>query len=38
MAAAIARDQDVPETLRQRAVQMAGVLGVDAVPANQDSK
>ena len=34
----IARDQDVPETLRQRAVQMAGVLGVDAVPANQDSK
>jgi len=35
----IARDQDVPETLRQRAVQMAGVLGVDAVPAttaNQD--
>ena len=36
--ARIARDQDVPETLRQRAVQMAGVLGVDAVPANQDSK
>ncbi len=28
----IARDTDVPETIRQRAVQMAGVLGVDAVP------
>lgn len=34
----IARDRDVPETLRQRAVQMAGVLGVDAVPATQGSK
>jgi hypothetical protein len=28
----IARDPDVPETIRQRAVQMAGVLGVDAAP------
>jgi hypothetical protein len=27
----IARDTGVPETIRQRAVQMAGVLGVDAV-------
>ncbi len=27
----IARDEDVPESIRQRAVQMAGVLGVDAV-------
>lgn len=34
----IARDRDAPETLRQRAVQMAGVLGVDAVPATQGSK
>ena len=31
----IAGDKDVPETIRQRAVQMAGVLGVDAVPADQ---
>ncbi|RXD05668.1 tetratricopeptide repeat protein [Sphingomonas sp. UV9] len=29
----IARDTGVPETIRQRAVQMAGVLGVDAVPS-----
>lgn len=41
--ARIARDNDAPATVRQRAVQMAGVLGVDAVPAatggsaNQDS-
>ena len=28
----IARDNDVPETIRQRAVQMAGAVGVDAVP------
>jgi hypothetical protein len=28
----IARDPGVPETIRQRAVQMAGVLGVDATP------
>lgn len=28
---AIARGQEVPATLRQRAVQMAGVLGIDAV-------
>lgn len=32
----IAKDEDVPATLRQRAVQMAGVLGVDAVAENQD--
>lgn len=30
--AQIANDEDVPETMRTRAVQMAGVLGVDAVP------
>lgn len=29
--AAIARDKDAPETLRRRARQMAGVLGVDAI-------
>ncbi|SFP50467.1 tetratricopeptide repeat protein [Sphingomonas rubra] len=29
----IARDEGAPASLRQRAVQMAGVLGVDAVPA-----
>lgn len=32
--AAIAKDTQVPESLRSRAVQMAGVLGVDAVPAD----
>ncbi|MGJ8537621.1 MAG: tetratricopeptide repeat protein, partial [Parasphingopyxis sp.] len=30
--AQMANDERVPETLRTRAVQMAGVLGVDAVP------
>ncbi len=30
--AEIAKDEQVPETIRSRAVQMAGVLGVDAVP------
>lgn len=30
--ARIANDEGVPETMRTRAVQMAGVLGVDAVP------
>ena len=30
----IARSNDVPPTLRQRSVQMAGVLGVDAVASN----
>lgn len=29
--AAISRDKEVPETLRRRALQMAGLLGVDAV-------
>lgn len=29
--AALAKDEGVPETLRSRAVQMAGILGVDAV-------
>jgi len=31
----IARDEDVPPSIRQRAVQMAGVLGVDAVGGNE---
>ena len=34
----IARDPGVPETIRQRAVQMAGVLGVDAVVDTAASK
>ena len=34
----IARDAGVPETIRQRAVQMAGVLGVDAVVDTAASK
>lgn len=34
----IARDPNVPESIRQRAVQMAGVLGVDAVTSNEDKK
>lgn len=33
----MAQDDDVPDSIRQRAVQMAGVLGVDAV-AQQESK
>lgn len=31
----IARDPNVPDTIRQRAVQMAGVLGVDAISQNE---
>ena len=34
----IAQDEQVPPSLRQRAVQMAGVLGVDAVPADAGAK
>ena len=34
----IAREPDVAETVRQRAVQMAGVLGVDAVNQPKDQK
>jgi hypothetical protein len=34
----IARDANVPATLRQRAVQMAGLLGVDAVVQNEEAK
>ena len=30
--AAVAKDEGVPETIRSRAVQMAGTLGVDAIP------
>ena len=33
--AQIARDEGVPPSIRQRAVQMAGVLGVDAVDQNE---
>jgi len=31
---AMAADEGVPETIRSRAVQLAGVLGIDAVPSN----
>jgi len=34
----IARDENVPATIRQRAVQMAGVLGVDAVVQTEEKK
>ena len=34
----IAKDKDVPDSLRQRAVQMAGALGVDAIDQNEDKK
>jgi hypothetical protein len=34
MFGAIAKDETVPETIRSRVVQLAGVLGVDALPAN----
>lgn len=34
----IANDRTVPETIRQRAVQMAGTLGVDAVTINEEKK
>ena len=40
--AAMAKDENVPESIRNRAVQMAGSLGVDAIedpaPANQEGK
>lgn len=32
----IAAEETVPETIRQRAVQMAGVLGIDAVDQNEE--
>jgi hypothetical protein len=34
----IAKDPDVTETMRQRAVQMAGILGVDAVSEAKEQK
>ncbi len=34
----IARDDTVPASIRQRAVQMAGVLGVDAVDQTEEKK
>ncbi len=33
MFAAIAKDESVPQTIRERVVQLAGTLGVDAIPA-----
>lgn len=36
--AQVAKDEDVPPTLRQRAVQMAGVLNVDAVDGGMKAK
>lgn len=36
--AAMAEDESLPETLRTRAVQMAGTLGVDAVKDNKETK
>lgn len=36
--AGIAREESVPPTLRQRAVQMAGVLGIDAVDQPEEKK
>jgi len=31
--AALARDENVPDTIRSRVVQLAGVMGIDALPA-----
>lgn len=36
--AQIARNNDVPDTIRQRAVQMTGMLGIDAVDQVEDKK
>jgi hypothetical protein len=36
--AAIAKEETVPATIRQRAVQMAGVLGIDAVNTVEEKK
>lgn len=36
--AAMAKDKGVPETIRTRAVQMAGLLGVDAVKTGRDEQ
>jgi hypothetical protein len=35
---ALARDETVPSSIRSRAVQMAGALGVDAVPATPSNR
>ena len=35
--AALAKDEGVPESIRSRAVQLAGVLGVDVTPAGATS-
>jgi hypothetical protein len=34
----IARDETVPDSIRQRAVQIAGTMGVDAIPAPEEKK
>ena len=36
--AAMSKDEGVPETIRTRAVQMAGLLGVDAVRTDRNEK
>ena len=33
MFGAVAKDNGVPETIRERVVQLAGILGVDTAPA-----
>lgn len=38
MLAQIANDPDVPATIRQRTVQMAGAMGVDAIADSKDNK
>lgn len=38
MYAQIAKAENIPATMQQRAVQMAGVLGVDAIDQNEDTK
>ncbi len=35
MFAALAKDQGVPQSIRSRSIQLAGVLGVDAAPADK---
>jgi len=34
----MAADEAIPETLRSRAVQMAGTLGIDAIKDNGDTQ
>jgi hypothetical protein len=37
MFAALAKDEGVPDSIRSRSVQLAGVLGVDVTPAGAKS-